>query len=219
MTAGGIRAERDKSSASGKDAPVVTHTHTHTQTSLAETGALQAVTRLVGSGHQGLSKAAVGEDGAVGRAAEAGPVAGEITIVLRGRAPPIHHGPCGAPQPSATQHLSFYRFVFFFHFGRISSNWSLNKSSPTRWLRVAFKIDLEILFFRGFTFASGCVYRHRVSLLGSSSLGLSFRSCRSTRQKSFHTKFPRSRTSSDSSLIGNNECTCAQPKCLRRHGC
>lgn len=81
-------------------------THTHTQTSLAETGALQAVTRLVCSGHQGLSKAAVGKDGAVGRAAQTGPVAGEITIVLRGRAPPIHHGPCGTPQPSAKQHLS-----------------------------------------------------------------------------------------------------------------
>lgn len=53
-------------------------------TSLAEAGALQAVACLVCSGHQGLGKAAVGKNGAVGRAAQTGPVAGEITLVLGG---------------------------------------------------------------------------------------------------------------------------------------
>lgn len=94
------------------------HARTHKPTSLAETGALQAVARLVCGGHQGLSKAAVGKDGAVGRAAQTGPVAGEITIVLRGRAPPIHHGPCGTPQPSAKQHLSLSVEFSFISFGR-----------------------------------------------------------------------------------------------------
>lgn len=56
----------------------------HTPTSFAETGALQAVARLVCGGHQGLGKAAVGKDGAVRRAAQTGPVAGEITLILRG---------------------------------------------------------------------------------------------------------------------------------------
>lgn len=56
----------------------------HTPTSLAEAGALQAVACLVCSGHQGLGKAAVGKNGAVGRAAQTGPVAGEITLVLGG---------------------------------------------------------------------------------------------------------------------------------------
>lgn len=67
-------------------------------TSLAEAGALQAVACLVCSGHQGLGEAAVGKNGTVRRAAQTGPVAGEITLVLGGRAPPIHHGPCGTPQ-------------------------------------------------------------------------------------------------------------------------
>lgn len=56
----------------------------HTPTSLAEAGALQAVACLVCSGHQGLGKAAVGKNGAVGRAAQTGPVAGEVTLVLGG---------------------------------------------------------------------------------------------------------------------------------------
>lgn len=56
----------------------------HTPTSLAEASAIQAIARLVCSGHQGLGEAAVGEDGAVGRAAQTGPVAGEITLILRG---------------------------------------------------------------------------------------------------------------------------------------
>lgn len=70
----------------------------HTPTSLAEASALQAVACLVCSGHQGLGKVAVGKDGAIRRAAQAGPMAGEITLILRGWAPPIHHGPCGTPQ-------------------------------------------------------------------------------------------------------------------------
>ena len=56
----------------------------HTPTSLAEASALQTVACLVCGGHQGLGKAAVGKDGAVGRAAVTGPMAGEITVVLRG---------------------------------------------------------------------------------------------------------------------------------------
>lgn len=55
-----------------------------TPTSLAEAGALQAVACLVCSGHQGLGKAAVGKNGAIRRAAQTGPVAGEITLVLGG---------------------------------------------------------------------------------------------------------------------------------------
>lgn len=55
-----------------------------TPTSLAKAGALQPVACLVCSGHQGLGKAAVGKNGAIRRAAQAGPVAGEITLVLGG---------------------------------------------------------------------------------------------------------------------------------------
>lgn len=70
----------------------------HTPTSLAEAGALQAVACLVCSGHQGLGKTAVRKDGAIRRTTQTGPVAGEITVVLRGRTPPIDHGPCGTAQ-------------------------------------------------------------------------------------------------------------------------
>jgi len=55
-----------------------------TPTSLAEASALQLVACLVCSGHQGLGKAALGKDGAVGRTAVTGPMAGEITVILRG---------------------------------------------------------------------------------------------------------------------------------------
>lgn len=77
----------------------------HTPTSLAEASALEAVACLVCRGHQGLSKAAVGKDGAVRRTAQTGPVAGEITVILGGWAPPIHHGPYGTPQLSANVHM------------------------------------------------------------------------------------------------------------------
>lgn len=56
----------------------------HTPTSLAEASALQAVACLVCSGHKGLGKAAVGKDGAIGRTTQTGPMAGEITVILRG---------------------------------------------------------------------------------------------------------------------------------------
>ena len=65
------------------------------RTSLAQAGPLQLVAGLVGGRHQGLGEAALGEDGAVRGAAVAGPVAGEVTLVLRRRAPAVHHGPWG----------------------------------------------------------------------------------------------------------------------------
>lgn len=64
--------------------PVEIPASLRTPTSLAKAGALQAVACLVCSGHQGLGKAAVGKNGAVRRAAQTGPVAGEITLVLGG---------------------------------------------------------------------------------------------------------------------------------------
>lgn len=66
MTGGTIRAERKKSSATGRSSsPAVGGWFPHTSSSLAEASALQAVACLVCSGHQGLGKAAVGKDGAV----------------------------------------------------------------------------------------------------------------------------------------------------------
>lgn len=102
MTGGRIRAERNKSSATGRSSsPAVGVAGLHTPTSLAEASALQAVACLVCSGHQGLGKAAVGKDGAIRWTAQTGPMAGEITVILRGWTPPIHHGPCETPQVSA----------------------------------------------------------------------------------------------------------------------
>lgn len=51
-------------------------------TSFGQTGAVTAVACLVGGCYQRLGEAGVGEKGAVGGAASAGPVAGEVTLVL-----------------------------------------------------------------------------------------------------------------------------------------
>lgn len=52
------------------------------RTSLGQAGTVQTVPRLVRSGHQGLSEAAVGEERAVRRAAGTGPVAGEVSVIV-----------------------------------------------------------------------------------------------------------------------------------------
>ncbi|MEQ2202687.1 hypothetical protein XENOCAPTIV_012369, partial [Xenoophorus captivus] len=80
----------------------------HKPTSLAEASSLKAVACLVCSSHKGLGKAAVGKDGAIRRTAQTGSMAGKITFILRGRAPPIHHGPCGTPQVSVNVFLGVH---------------------------------------------------------------------------------------------------------------
>lgn len=63
------------------------------QTSLGEAGAIQAVPCLISGRCQRTGKAAVGEQGAVRGAPRTGPVAGKgPVILLRCRAPPVHHG-------------------------------------------------------------------------------------------------------------------------------
>lgn len=83
-----------------------------TAAAFAEAGAVQPVARLVGGGHQGLRKAAVGKDGAVRRAGHAGAPAGEIALVLRGRAPAVGHGACNTTVVAAGGEAKRLRRVF-----------------------------------------------------------------------------------------------------------
>ena len=118
MTGGVIRAERNKSSAAGRRSSPAAGVWFHTPTSLAEASALNAVACLVCSSHQGLGEAAVGKDGAIGGTAQTGPMAGEITVILRGWSPPIHHGPYGTPQVSAKrcvcEYAKWYKWITVF---------------------------------------------------------------------------------------------------------
>lgn len=112
ISVGIIRADCRKSSATEQQRV----SDLCTPTSLAEASALEAVACFVSSSHQCLGKAAVRKYGAIRRTAQTGPMAGKITFILRGRAPPIHHGPCEIPQVTAKGSENMFRYIVNYSF-------------------------------------------------------------------------------------------------------